>query len=78
MFGGDWTGQKLAMLQEYLGRYTTALKNQPFQLVYIDAFAGTGYREEKKRGRRQLLLADLAGGEPQKFFDGSARIAVQI
>jgi len=46
-FGGDWTLQKLDILEKYLDAYTTALKNQPsqdrpFKLVYIDAFAGTG------------------------------------
>lgn len=41
-FGGDWTERKLAIVREYLGRYTLALKDQPFELWYIDAFAGTG------------------------------------
>ena len=26
----------------YLDAYTTALKSQPFQLIYVDAFAGEG------------------------------------
>ena len=34
--------QKLGILEAYLDAYTTALKNQPFELVYVDAFAGTG------------------------------------
>lgn len=41
-FGGPWTEIKLAVLQAYLLAYTTALKKQSFQLLYIDAFAGTG------------------------------------
>ncbi|MDE2795218.1 MAG: three-Cys-motif partner protein TcmP [Gemmatimonadota bacterium] len=41
-FGGDWTREKLRILEEYLDSYTTALKNMSFQLVYVDAFAGTG------------------------------------
>ncbi len=41
-FGGAWTKEKLKVLQRYLEAYTTALKKQPFQLWYIDAFAGTG------------------------------------
>ena len=40
--GGFWTLDKLNLLEKYLGSYTTALKNQDFQLVYIDAFAGSG------------------------------------
>lgn len=41
-FGGEWTEEKLRILERYLDAYTTALKNTPFKLVYIDAFAGTG------------------------------------
>ncbi len=59
-FGGPWTKEKLAILNKYLDAYTTALKNQPFHLIYIDAFAGTGEVEltlvdkEKKRIYRRL------------------------
>ena len=42
-FGGHWTEQKLNILKEYLDTFTTAMKNQSFQLIYIDAFAGSGY-----------------------------------
>lgn len=41
-FGGTWTLEKLEILERYLDAYTTALKNQRFRLVYIDAFAGSG------------------------------------
>lgn len=41
-FGGPWTLQKLNILDRYLDAYTTALKNQPFNLIYVDAFAGEG------------------------------------
>ena len=50
-FGGPWTQQKLNILEHYLDAYTTALKNQPFRLVYIDAFAGTGRIELQDRAR---------------------------
>lgn len=40
-FGGPWTTEKLSILEIYLNSYTTALKSQPFRLVYIDAFAGS-------------------------------------
>ena len=42
VFGGDWTQEKLGILEAYLDAYTTALKKKPFHLVYVDAFAGTG------------------------------------
>lgn len=41
-FGGLWTRQKLEILLRYLDSYTTALKNLPFRLIYVDAFAGSG------------------------------------
>ena len=66
-FGGPWTELKLAILKGYLDAYTTALKNQSFRLVYIDAFAGTGGVE--------LTSHDE---EKQGFIEGSASIAVDI
>lgn len=41
-FGGEWTKQKLDVLQDYLNFYMTALKNMPFKKIYIDCFAGSG------------------------------------
>lgn len=66
-FGGDWTVQKLNILKGYLDAYTTALKRQPFSLVYIDAFAGTGYVE-----------LGQGSTEAKKFIEGSATIAVKV
>lgn len=78
-FGGDWTTTKLEVLKKYLESYTTALKNQPFRKGYIDAFAGTGYRDGCRRDSENLslLLPDLAKDEPQKLLDGSARLALK-
>lgn len=45
---GPWARQKLGVLREYLEFYTTVLKNKNFNLVYIDAFAGS--RKFKVRG----------------------------
>lgn len=41
-FGGIWTKQKLDIFKQYLEAYLTALKNQKFKKIYIDAFAGSG------------------------------------
>jgi hypothetical protein len=51
-FGGDWTTAKLDVIASYLESYTTALKDKPskeypFVKGYIDAFAGTGYRDAR-------------------------------
>ena len=71
-FGGRWTIEKLNILEKYLNAYTTALKDKPtqhnpFKLVYIDAFAGTGeisLRQEDEDAR--------------EFIEGSARRAIRI
>lgn len=68
-FGGEWTIEKLDILEGYLDAYSTALKNQPFDLIYIDAFAGAG-------------LIELPGHdddtEAQDFVRGSAERAIRI
>ena len=66
-FGGSWTKQKLDILQRYLNAYTTALKNQPFRLWYIDAFAGTG----------DVQLRSSEDGT-EEFLAGSARRALEV
>lgn len=78
LFGGDWTEEKLARVRKYLKAYTTIMSNYPFRTAYIDAFAGTGYRE-LKRDRRpsELMLPELAEEEAQTFLQGSAQIALQ-
>ena len=67
IYGGPWTLKKLQILKAYLDAYTTALKNQNFQLVYIDAFAGTG-------------AVNLPEQDPdaREFHDGSAAIALEV
>src|SRR5688572_8182414 len=75
-FGGDWTEEKLEVLAGYLRAYTTALQHQPFELNYIDAFAGTGYRTPAVPGAGPLF-PDLAEEAPQRWLDGSARLALK-
>ena len=78
-FGGGWTELKLRMLREYLAAYVKVLKNQPFERLYVDAFAGTGYREVARAEPDIGFFApELAEDEPQDFFDGSARIALRV
>jgi len=84
-FGGDWTTRKLDVLAGYLKSYTTALKNQPnpqrpFRKLFVDAFAGTGYREARRDSAgssQDALFPDLVEHEPQSLLDGSARIALK-
>lgn len=76
-FGGDWTQEKLARVTKYLSAYTTALKNQPFNLIYIDAFAGTGYRNLDADDKNHQLFPDQVGEDAEAFHAGSAKIALQ-
>lgn len=66
-FGGDWTRDKLNMLERYLDAYTTALKNRPFRLMYIDAFAGSGLISIRDRDE-----------EAKHFIEGSALRAAKV
>ena len=53
-FGGDWTKDKLDMVERYLNAYTTALKKKDyFRLMYIDAFAGSGIINLKKSDKEE-------------------------
>jgi three-Cys-motif partner protein len=78
MFGGDWTEEKLRRVQKYLKAYNVALKKQPFTREYIDAFAGTGYREIKQPDSQSSLLPELSEEDCQDFLDGSASIALKV
>lgn len=67
-FGGPWTQEKLDILHLYLDAYTTALKSQPFSLIYVDGFAGAGSYSE-------------SGDDYAEFHElrqGSTRIALGI
>lgn len=73
-FGGAWTERKLSVVREYLEMYARALKNQPFQRIYIDAFAGTGERANRQREASSLL----AKPDFDAVMKGSARLALEI
>ena len=71
-FGGEWTRKKLEILSLYLDAYTTALKNQPFFLTYIDAFAGPGNWQPGS----EYIPEEY--GEFNKMLEGSPKIALEI
>lgn len=72
-FGGRWTDRKLEVMRAYFGAYVKALKNQPFDCWYVDAFAGTGERTEPRGNVDFDVLLDE---EEIAAKDGSARIAL--
>jgi len=73
-FGGSWTERKLSVVRRYLEIYSQALKDQPFEKVYVDAFAGTGERIDR-RNETQLAL-DIPNLE--SVMKGSARLALEV
>lgn len=86
IFGGEWTQQKLDILENYLDAYTTVLKNKPFKLMYIDAFAGTGRIAPVANSRKVGSLYGLIDGDSitnnsddlHSFVSGSAERAIKV
>jgi len=73
-FGSAHTEKKLQLVAHYLERFTTALKNQSFEKLYIDAFAGTGaWLSRDKRRDSQLDFVDL-----DTVAEGSALRALRV
>jgi len=79
-FGGTWTEEKLKRVEKYLKAYATIMNKQNFRFAYIDAFAGTGYREEKdsKIHNQISLFQQNDIKEIETYSKGSARIALEI
>lgn len=74
MHQGSWTEEKLGLLKEYLDAYQTALKFQHFKKLYIDAFAGTGFRT----GKLARNQPDLGFPEFSQLAKGSAVVALEV
>ena len=78
-YGGAWTTEKLACVEKYMRAYRIALKNQPFRLEYVDAFAGSG---ESPPPARRVSPGDplfaLEMTESEQIRAGSARLALQV
>lgn len=71
-FGSLHTERKLRAVASYLSAYTTALKRQSFELIYVDACAGSGSsKAREKSGQPKLIEAD-------EITIGSAIRALQI
>lgn len=73
-FGGGWTRTKLAIVEKYLDSYTTVFKKQEWaELVYIDAFAGTGRIMRDPQSGNE---ADAR--ESEAFLTGSVERALRV
>ncbi len=79
---GPWARQKLDGLEAYLHAYTIALKKQSFELVYVDAFAGSGRSRIRDAWAGaddedlQLLDDEFVRSEEQ-FIEGSPHRALK-
>lgn len=85
-FGGAHTQIKLELVRLYIDFYTRVLKNQPFKLIYIDPFAGSGECEVRssrlKKDKNTIDVFEDTEHEPSSsntiMIDGSAKIALGI
>ncbi len=79
-FGGRWTEEKLDRLKKYLSAYTKIFKANPraamLKTIYVDAFAGAGYRVEAGH-RDGPLLPFLEDQDALAYRKGSALIALE-
>lgn len=80
-FGGPWTEIKLDAISDYLRFYTGALKskpnpNRPFELWYVDAFAGSGERTVVREFGGIIDGGPITRARVQ--LDGSAKRALAI
>lgn len=75
-FGGAWTTLKLLALESYMSAYTQALKNQPFTLHYVDAFAGTGKIDQNPSPEAESGIGALFEASIESVR-GSATIALE-
>jgi len=78
-FGGHWTEDKLSRLGKYLNAFTTIFTRHPraskLTTMYVDAFAGTGYRNSANDEKSTLSLFE--DDDARAFQKGSAHIALE-
>lgn len=79
LFGGNWTEEKLERVKKYLIAYATIMKKQSFRFAYIDAFAGTGYRNLKRDNNATgVMFPEFSEDDSQSFLKGSAEKALEV
>jgi len=85
-FGGPWTEEKLGRLRKYLNAYMMIFtRNEQaswYKTIYLDAFAGSGYRSSatSRLDKSELdLFSDLvADPDATGLYEGSPRIALGL
>jgi three-Cys-motif partner protein len=71
-FGGPWSLLKVEAVEKYLRAYAIAMSGQKFDLVYIDAFGGSG---SFTFGEGVTLIAE---DEAARVFAGSVKRALAV
>lgn len=85
-FGDEHTRRKLETVEKYLRAYTTALKQQSFQLLYVDVCAGSGASIPRSAqsdrgeatGQQKLLDAPANAPDTDQIIVGSAIRALGV
>lgn len=82
---GPWAVEKLEALQRYLDYFTKVLKNQKWQTIFIDAFAGGGTSRVRSRRDASKVqgnffegLLGVADPEQAQLIEGSPRRSLEI
>jgi len=80
-WGGQWTEQKLDAFEKYVKAYLTIMNNNRekygWELIYFDAFAGSGSRESKQKNENITELFDITE-EEKSVYRGAAERVVNI
>jgi len=79
-FGGSWTEEKLNRVREYLTAYTKIFTRNSraatLRTIYVDAFAGTGYRFASSQ-HTSTALPLFTDEDAASLQQGSAAIALE-
>lgn len=79
-FGGPWTDEKLEAVRKYLQAYRTIFaanrQARHFRTIYVDAFAGSGYRSPTQVESDESLSL-FGDPDAEAFRKGSAVIALE-
>lgn len=82
-FGGPWTEEKLSRLRKYLQAYMSIFSTNPraklLKTIYVDAFAGTGFRQEfpSDTSEEDLLFDISSDSDAAALRKGSAQVALE-
>ncbi len=83
-FGGPWTEDKLNRIDDYLDAYMTIFSGNPraskLNTIYLDAFAGTGFRTSpvaEDRAEGSLFEDALEDPDADSLKKGSAYVALR-